>query len=551
MGDALSSLILAISRVAAELRARRKKKRPQRPGGPRPSGPNANKGCGTGAGGFGKGNSCAKEDGIPNAPRTPFPKQSDAKSDLAKAAEMKKKAAEKQAAKIAADKAKSEANRPAREKRLKIAALRKAAAKRKEEKGEREAAAKQAAAEAAAKKRAAMLQKIRVKKANEQIKIVEKPAGRFSGQVDGTIAKNPGETQFQFAQRRIDADIKRLHKELDAVDSSIDARSQSLKNKIEALDAEAKAAFNERRALERQIAQGGADATKEQKAELDRLFNKYLATKAAREAAWKEQDGLAKKHTEETHAVVSEFVKTHAGGLMQVDAGSQFLNPSALKKSKSQFRDAFVANAKKAWSFLSSVSSPMHQQKASQIKVHLDGKKGSADYNDTTEVARHGTKGRNADYHVSDRVIVHEIAHGLHYGAATLPPLPRQPGLPPPLPRANRDSMAATRAVKEDYDLRVSEFKAMNQGQVDLVVFHPERQSYRLFVPRGQPRLPRTQSYLGYANQYCDAENGNPTGATEVISVGVETMYAEPRRFRSLHRSHFDLTLLFLAGRLH
>jgi hypothetical protein len=182
--DVLAELRAAIERLA-ELRRRAGGGRPRKQkkvkmANRRPAKMGPSVGCGTGAGGFKAGNQCAKEDGIPQKPLSQGGalKKANAKDDIARAKALREKAAAKKAKKEVEDKAKSEAARPQREakdKAKKIEYLRRKAAERKAQKGERDAAEKQAAAEAAAKKRAAMLQKIRVKKANERIQIAGTP----------------------------------------------------------------------------------------------------------------------------------------------------------------------------------------------------------------------------------------------------------------------------------------------------------------------------------------------------------------------------------------
>lgn len=182
--DPLDNLQEAMLRVAASLRrgagggGRRPKKRKRvKAGGARPVGPGSNVACGTGKGGFGVGNQCAKEDGIPQKPLSQGGalKQPSAKKDFAAAKAMKAKAAAKQASKEAAAKAKSAAEKPKREKQKKIDKLRKAAADRKSQKDAKSADETKAAKEAVAKKKAAMLQKIRVKSANQKITIAGTP----------------------------------------------------------------------------------------------------------------------------------------------------------------------------------------------------------------------------------------------------------------------------------------------------------------------------------------------------------------------------------------
>jgi hypothetical protein len=554
--DALSRLTRAIARIGEELRARRKKKRPQRPSGPRPSGPNANKGCGTGAGGFGAGNSCAKEDGRPNAPTSPVMRPVNAKADMAKAKAMKEKAAKKQAAKIAADKAKSAAYKksPAylkKQKQKQIDSLRRKAAEKKREKGEREAAEKQAAAEAAAAKRAALLQKIRVKKANEQIKIVEKPADKYRGEVDQSVTKSDGETQFSFAKRRVDEDLKTLHKEMDAAEKRAENRRQEVFARIKTLEDEYRNATNDISNAQEKFLKS---KTKDNQKQLEVAASAVDAAKKRLSSAYSERNSIDSDLTVEHHDLVSEFVRSHGKGLAQFKAEDQFLDAAFLEKTSSKFAPAFKDNARTAWAFLSKVAAPIHQAKGRAVKVQLDTKDGDAEYIERTEVARHGVRG-NGDHNTSAGTIVHEIAHGLHYG-----PKPETSTLPVPssarLPSAQqaRDwiespGYKARLAIKEDYDSRVASLSSNSPQGIEQIVYHKDRQNYKMWKPKGEQR--QRESYLGYCHQYADAENGNTTGATEVMSMGVETLYRNPRMFRKDYRSHFDLTLLFLAGRLH
>ena len=558
MDDALSRLTRAIARIGEELRARRKKKRPQRPSGPRPSGPNANKGCGTGAGGFGAGNSCAKEDGRPNAPTSPVMRPVNAKADMAKAKAMKEKAAKKQAAKIAADKARAEAYRPIKEakaaaksKQKRIEKLRKAAAERKAEKGERDAAEMKAAAEAAAAKRAAMLQKIRVKRANEQIKIVERPADKYRGEVDSSVTKSDGETQFSFAKRRVEKDLETLHKEMDAAEKRAENRRQEVFARIKQLEDEyRKTAKDVSSAQDRFL----KSKTKDNEKQLEIAASAVEEAKKRLSSAYRERDFIDSDLTVEHHDLVSEFVKSHGKGLSQFKAEDQFLDPAHLKKTSSIFAKSFQENAKAAWAFLSKVAAPIHQAKGRAVKLQLDTKGGDAEYIEKTEVARHGVYGDGA-HNTSTGTIVHEIAHGLHYGPKPeTSPMPVPTSLKLPSAKQARDwiespGYKARLAIKEDYDARIAELSSRSQQGIEQIVYHKDRENYKLWKPKGEKR--QRESYLGYAHQYADAENGNATGATEVISMGVETLYRNPRMFRKDYRSHFDLTILFLAGRLH
>jgi hypothetical protein len=203
---------------------------------------------------------------------------------------------------------------------------------------------------------------------------------------------------------------------------------------------------------------------------------------------------------------------------------------------------------------MSKVAAPVHQAKGRAVKVQLDTKGGDAEYIERTEVARHGVRG-NGVHNTSAGTIVHEISHGLHYGAKSgTSPAPPSTSLQLPSAQQARDwiespGYKARLAIKEDYDSRVKALAADHPNGIEKIVYHKDRQNYTMWKPVGQDR--KRESYLGYASQYADAENGNATGATEVVSMGVETLYRTPRKFRKDYRSHFDLTVLFLAGRLH
>lgn len=560
--DPLDNLREAMLRVAASLRRggrRPKKQKKVKAAGARPVGPGANVACGTGKGGFGIGNQCAKEDGIPQRPLSHggAMKKVNAAEALARAKAMRERATAKKAAKEVADKKKSIETKPQRDKQKQINKLRTEAARRKAEKGERDAAEKQAAQEAADKRRAEMLQKIRIKKANEKLNVVEAPPAKFSGQIDTTIKKLEGETQFDFAKRRIDADLKKFHSEMDALEKRFVAEQKAIKQKITDLDEAAANALRQKQAYAQKVI--GTDAnprnpTKSEVAEFDRLRAEHSKLVKEREEAYKRQDTLEKKYNDESHDLISEFVKTHNGGLAKFDADSQFDNLDQINRSTSKFAAQFKKNAKDAWAFLSKVSAPLHQQKGSTIKVQLDTSRGSADYDNDLQMARHGTLGDHGDYHTSTPVIVHEVAHGLHYGPNP-PHLVGPDGKPIPgaidkgVEWINAPGYKARAAIKEDYEARISRLRSDYNGEIEQVVFHEKRRNYKLWVPKGKPR--QSESYLGYASQYSDAENGNATGATEVISVGVEQMFRSTPKFRSQFRSHFDLTLLFLTGRLH
>ena len=554
--DALADLIATLARFEERARKPKKRKKVKSTGRPAKMGPSA--GCGTGSGGFKAGNNCAKEDGIPQRPLSQGGalKGANAKDDFARAKALKEKAAAKKAKNEAAAKAKSIATKPQREaeklarkksaeKQDKIDELRRAAAERKAQKGERDAAERKAAQQAADKKRAEMLQKIRIKEANKKLDIIEKPADKFSGEVDTTVAKNAGETQFDFAKRRIDADLKKLHSEIDALEKRADQAEKEINNKIQQLKEDASAVDRERRENAQKISGGGRRPTKAEMDDHAKISQKHASVHESLRKAQAEKDKLDSVHRKEVHKVIGEFVQSHGKGLVSVDASKKFADEAALSKTRSQYKEEFKKNAEKVWDFFKSTLAPIHQPKIDAIKVKLDTEGGGADYSDFTQTARHGTLGGNADYHISRKVIAHEIAHGLHYGRSFLPP---EPGL---LPKQDRVSESIRAAIKEDYDARVARLRSDHQQGLEQVVYHPDRPSYLMWKPKGEARTGRGESYLGYANQYADSELQGSISATEVISVGVEHVYDGPRWLRRHARSHFDLTVLFMAGRLH
>lgn len=554
--DAIARLIAAIAEARARIggggRApgggKKNKKTKVAPRAPAKTGPSA--GCGTGAGGFKAGNNCAKEDGIPRKPLGAGGglKKADPKADIALAKKLREKAKIRKDRKEALDKAKSDATRAQREKQRRIKRLRAEAAKRAEAKKQRDINEYQLAVQRAGAKRDQMLQKIRIKKANQQLNVIEKPAGRFTGEADQAATKNPGETQFEFAKRRIGQDLKRLHDEFDAIEKRADEVTKSLNSKLQQLKEEAASIVRERQAFAGKITNGSRRPTQAEAAEYDRMSEQLTLANSKIRDVEKQKNEIENRVRQEQHDAISEFVQAHGKGSISVNADSQFRDPDGLAKTTSQYAAGFKENAKKAWDFLNRTIAPVYQSKAESIKVRLDTKQGGADYNDVFEEARHGTKGQNAEYHTSDHVIVHEISHGLHYGRSTIP---ADPNDKLSLPKTDKVAESIRDAIKEDYDARVSEFKASYNGEVKQVSYHPERTQYKLWVPKGESRLPLSESYLGYANQYADSEHSSAIKATEVVSVGIEEVYRSPRSLRSRARSHFDLMMVFMAGRLH
>lgn len=164
-------------RLGAPRAPKRNKKAKARPGRPAKVGPSA--GCGTGSGGFKAGNNCAKEDGIP---RKPFSMGGALKQGPKGELQSAKAAIAAKQAKVAAKQQKQQAKDQLTSKKAK-------ALVRKKQKDAKEAEAQKQADAAAAAKKKAMLQKIRVKKANEKITVAATPKSIAEQIKEAKVAK--------------------------------------------------------------------------------------------------------------------------------------------------------------------------------------------------------------------------------------------------------------------------------------------------------------------------------------------------------------------------
>jgi hypothetical protein len=164
-------------RMGAPRAPKRNKKAKARPGRPAKVGPSA--GCGTGSGGFKTGNNCAKEDGIP---RKPFSMGGALKQGPKGELQAAKAAIAAKQAKVAAKQQKQQAKDQLTSKKAK-------ALVRKKQKDAKEAESQKQADAAAAAKKKAMLQKIRVKKANEKIAVAATPKSIAEQIKEAKVAK--------------------------------------------------------------------------------------------------------------------------------------------------------------------------------------------------------------------------------------------------------------------------------------------------------------------------------------------------------------------------
>lgn len=199
--DVLAELRRALFEVRARFGGGRKAQKKKKVRAPeRPVRTGRKTGCGTGDGGFGVGNNCAKEDGIPDRPMSAggalkMPNVSKLKKEIAQ---------EKAAAAAAAEK----------QRRKDIRDKKKAAIARKKAKDQKQSAEKQSADAARAKKRAQMLQKIRIKKANEKLNVAGTPKS-VKDQLDEAKASMQAKTAEASKQLTVASTPKSLKQEIE------------------------------------------------------------------------------------------------------------------------------------------------------------------------------------------------------------------------------------------------------------------------------------------------------------------------------------------------
>lgn len=185
-------------RMGAPRAPKRNKKAKARPGRPAKVGPSA--GCGTGSGGFKAGNNCAKEDGIP---RKPFSMGGALKQGPKGELQAAKTAIAVKQAKTALKQQKQQA----KDKQTSIAAKKNKAAIRKKQKEDKAAEAQKQSDAAAEAKKKAMLQKIRVKKANEKLAVAGTPKSVAQEIKEAKIKKATGELKVVETPKSIAQEI--------------------------------------------------------------------------------------------------------------------------------------------------------------------------------------------------------------------------------------------------------------------------------------------------------------------------------------------------------
>jgi hypothetical protein len=518
---------------AAEVRGRmgsprapkKNKKSKARPGRPAKVGPSA--GCGTGSGGFKTGNNCAKEDGIP---RKPFSMG----GALKQGPKGELQAVKAQIAVKQAKAAIKQQKQQAKDKQTSLAAKKsKAAIRKKEKEGKAAEAQKQTDAAAAAKKKA-MLQKIRVKKANEKIQVTEKDFGLapapppMFGRRDN-LPQNPGETVVEWKTRTVKKDLEKFHAETDKLEKQYNNAIADQNDK--ALQAERDhmaAAEKYRNAL-----------LSNDKNQASISLRESTDLRGVIEASKKEAKRLEKEMAEQHHAMVAKFTHAHGGGPAQtIDTSAMPPPAKAIGVSNADEKAGIVAvNEARAW--LNKIVPKSRYSEIPLNKVHLTRAEGGGSHAGQTKEILVGVKGISTGGLPEDLVkktTIHEYGHAIEDGSP--------------------DTM---RALAEDYWKRVDSYRASNPGGIKYFK-HSQCSYYEAPAPIDSRSRPgeNGESLLGYSRRYSDfgydaANRGaNPSprkaGGTEAFSTGIEHLYRNPSEFRKKARSHYDLTLLVLAG---
>ena len=398
-----------------------------------------------------------------------------------------------------------------------------AAAERKAARGERDAAEKQAAAEAAAAKRAALLQKIRIKKANEQIKIVERPANPFSGQSDGS-ARLPGETVVEWKSRQVKKDIDEFHRRADDIDAAY-------QKQIEEADAK-------RRQLNEDYYNAGTNKERAYEIEKQRL------DMVAR------MDALAKERDDKIHDLVSQFSEAHGNGLAKVSSRLDDYQFTQMPGVRTDLFNEVKQQMGKVWGFLGRVTAGQSQASIAKQKLNVVRGGGGSHNSDTNEINLGTQHSADQDGNIIDAAENRRlmVKTGIHeYGHAI-----------------ESDRPGTMRALAEDYFKRRDAYLSANPGSS--IVSHRYAPNYDGPASKTPDRDAIREwltgpSLLGYARRYSDFGFKEPirmkdpnkartSGGTEVFSTGVEELYVAPWSFRRHARSHFDIVLLVLSNRL-
>ena len=466
-------------------------------------------GCGTGAGGFKPGNTCGKEDGIPQSPKLPTARKLQAEKEAIEA-------------KIAADKAKSEAKRKAKEaadKEKSIQLKREKAAIRRQQRKLEKSRRKKEAAEKAAKK-AELLAK------------ASEPKGHEYGTFE-KLEKLPGETAVEFAVRSMKKDIDAAHASLHDIDMKSKSTAAELGKAHEAALAEYKEKTAEwlREQHKKEPSQEDVDHELifiEPAYRPQHLVEAERKVEAARKAIRSHRRAVAREY----HEVVARLTSAHGGGRSGVPLEDSAY-PEVVRPKKMKPLDG-VGSRSRGRQFLADVVPSIHKKTIMTAKQKLTGG-GNGSYESKTHSVKYPAE--------DDSTMVHEYGHAIE---------------------TKRSS--TLEALAEDYKKRLSSFFAENPNSG--LVRHPIVRYYD-GPERARPdgRKPLRSGYrshssvLGYVSRYSDfgydaatrASHGGDSrylSGTEVFSTGLQAMYDNPVDFRTRARDHFNLTLVVLAGRL-
>lgn len=360
------------------------------------------------------------------------------------------------------------------------------------------------------------------------------------------LERKPGETDVDFLMRRKDRSVKSFEDEVDRIIKSGEAKIAEARSYAEKAEKLASETFDEYLSEARKSPEDGFDQAK-----VDMLSRRLAADRKLSDEMDLQIRVKQRELRQGVHDALTEYVSREAGGLATVDGKSRTV--VAMKSSK--YKKRFLENADEAYDFLNRTLSPVHQEKLEAIELRLqkraDGGGGGAYYREEEIIRKDRTKdwkpgqplydivpvqtavsttaGNNARYHTSTPVLVHEIAHGLHYGK-----------------RGSDAGSWAFRALAWQHRTKVETFRRENPDAT-WETYHPERQSYEVLRKPGQTY--ESPSNLGYSTSYADADHkSTPMQGIEVISTGVQEMFEDPSGFRKKYPYHFRLTAMFMAG---
>ncbi len=469
--------------------------------GRRPAkGGKANKGCGTGAGGFAAGNQCALEDGVPqplkqvNVKKTRIKAKQLAVKEQAAAKAAKMKQAVKRVVKKMRDNGKKIKIQVASGK-LKVTGT-----------GQNVADA------------------IKLMKADKDLKIVGTPKSikqqleemkKRREAMRDTSPKRAGETELEYQKRKNKPEWDKFERDTAATDKKFGLMKEELiEERADILRSEGDLQLKVDK-LERNKSTGGDK-------ELEETYDKIYALRDKRYALEQEYNGLDAKHEEALMADLAKFTKSRSGS----HVSAKFTNNIDKKAGRtSKWKKPFEKNAKETEEWFSKHVSSDFQNELDDVRMFLSkSSSGSnfdrAHYSGNLHSVHFGTLG-NAKHMTSKPVIAHELGHAM---SGRLP----------------KHEAAITRF----HDEKVAAYLKENPSAKE-VAFSSSSRYYRGY------RDSSGKSVYGYYLEYSGFDHNayrKTTRGIEIPSTGMEAMMREPLRFRKENKEHFEMTAFYMAG---